>query len=106
MLLLSVCFSSGCASTDTSDPDELVYWHFDDKAAFLPPEEPIPRLRKVVVVPTRPILATGIAVPRNTVPPTGPYKSWSLFLVCDPRWLVEAKRQDLSALHDLYMRFG
>jgi hypothetical protein len=37
---------------------------------------------------------------------TGEYKSWSLFLVCNPEWLMPAKDQDLAGLYSWFKRFG
>jgi hypothetical protein len=34
------------------------------------------------------------------------YKSWSLFLVCNPEWLLDERRDDLIALYHRFDAFG
>lgn len=38
--------------------------------------------------------------------PRGHYKTWSLFLVCNPSWLTPAKSADLYSLYGLFQNFG
>ena len=38
--------------------------------------------------------------------PKGEYKTWSLFLICNPRWMADDKAQDLTQLNKAFQAFG
>src|SRR6266850_2591568 len=45
-------------------------------------------------------------VPATTDIPRGNYKTWSLFLVCNPRWLASDKTHELYDLYSQFESFG
>lgn len=45
-------------------------------------------------------------VPQTGPIPTDHYKTWSLFLVCNPEWLAPEKSSDLYELYQKFLRFG
>lgn len=48
-----------------------------------------------------------VAKPAHTEPiPQRAYKTWSLFLVCNPQWMAGDKSQDLNELHKAFEAFG
>jgi hypothetical protein len=57
-------------------------------------------------------LPSGETLGQNAVKVTRPepipthYKTWSLFLVCNPRWLASDRNHDLKDLHDAFYHFG
>ena len=58
----------------------------------------------LVAVPARaqapePLFGPDQAIPRE-------YKSWSLFLVCNPEWLLEGRASDLATLYRQFEAFG
>jgi hypothetical protein len=49
----------------------------------------------------------AVAKPSHTEAiPKDHYKTWSLFLICNPRWMADDKTQDLSKLHRAFQAFG
>jgi len=46
-----------------------------------------------------PLFGPDQAVPRD-------YKSWSLFLICNPEWLLEGRASDLATLYRQFEAFG
>jgi len=51
--------------------------------------------------------AQDIAKPsHNEAIPKRDYKTWSLFLICNPRWMADDKTQDLTQLHKAFQAFG
>ena len=38
--------------------------------------------------------------------PKGGYKTWSLFLVCNPRWMADDRAEDLTKLYKAFEAFG
>ncbi len=46
-----------------------------------------------------PLFGPDQAIPRE-------YKSWSLFLVCNPEWLLEGRASDLATLYRQFEAFG
>jgi hypothetical protein len=61
---------------------------------FFPSAYPAVKAQKVL---------RGETVPRKNLKTGSEYKSWSLFLVCNPQWLAAEKASDLN---DLYLSFG
>jgi len=60
---------------------------------------------------TIPVCAASRVQAIATVEPTGEiprdnYKSWSLFLVCNPEWLSAEKSKDLYGLYQQFQNFG
>jgi hypothetical protein len=45
-------------------------------------------------------------VPGGRPIPDAGFKSWSLFLVCNPEWLTRSKKADLDSLHEQFRSFG
>lgn len=63
----------------------------------------------IVVAPHRVVAARGQDAAR--VVSTGPvprdgYKTWSLFLVCNPAWATSERQQDLAKLYERFKAFG
>src|SRR5262245_11280846 len=63
----------------------------------------------IVAAPDRPAAARGQATARvvssGPVPREG-YKTWSLFLVCNPTWATSEREQDLVKLYGSFKAFG
>src|SRR6267378_661897 len=38
--------------------------------------------------------------------PKDHYKTWSLFLICNPRWMADDKTKDLGQLYKAFRAFG
>jgi hypothetical protein len=48
-----------------------------------------------------------VAKPSHTEAiPRDDYKTWSLFLICNPRWMADDRTQDLAQLHKSFQAFG
>jgi len=43
--------------------------------------------------------------PSGRIPDTG-YRTWSLFLVCNPAWATSERKQDLAKLYESFKAFG
>jgi hypothetical protein len=46
------------------------------------------------------------AVARDEEIPRNSYRSWSVFLVCNPEWVTQERRTDLAALYTRFKAFG
>jgi hypothetical protein len=62
--------------------------------------EPIPRAPKAVPDPAQPALVG----PTEVIPRR--YKSWSLFLICGPGWILRNKDEGVSRLYQEFEAFG
>jgi hypothetical protein len=51
-----------------------------------------------------PLVSNGLYGSNSKIPPG--YKSYSLFLLCDPQWLQANKQQDLRSLYSRFSVFG
>lgn len=49
----------------------------------------------------------AVALPLSEVPiPQGHYKSWSIFIICNPSWLLPQNEQQLQELYDQFLAYG
>jgi hypothetical protein len=52
------------------------------------------------------VLSQDKALPLDTEPIPRSYQSWSLFLICNPQWLVAANEARLANLYQHFNAFG
>jgi hypothetical protein len=50
-------------------------------------------------------LSEGEIIPTDSVPGES-FKSWSLFLICNPSWLTDSSSKNIEDLHRAYLGFG
>jgi len=60
-----------------------------------------------IVLPQAAVAQAPVPVPGNQQIPKG-YKTWALFLVCDPSWLANTanSKANLTSLHEQFVGFG
>jgi hypothetical protein len=60
------------------------------------------------ILPPAVVAQAPVPVPRNQQIPKKGYKTWALFLVCDPSWLANTanSKVNLKLLHDQFVGFG
>ena len=60
------------------------------------------------ILPQAALAQAPVPVPRNQQIPKEGYKTWVLFLVCDPSWLANTanSKANLTSLHEQFVGFG
>jgi hypothetical protein len=60
------------------------------------------------LLPPAAVAQAPVPVPRNQQIPKEGYKTWALFLVCDPAWLANTanSKANLTSLHEQFVGFG